>query len=193
MEQTIRSFGGGISKLLLHSCCAPCSSAVLECLTPHFSVTVFYFNPNIFPDAEYLRRKDEQLRLIQTASYPNPVSVLDCDCDYQTFLASVCGLESCPEGGARCQNCFSLRLRETASAAKSRGFPLFGTTLTVSPHKDAAAINRIGEALAAEYDVRWLPGDFKKKNGYLRSAELSRIFGLYRQDYCGCEFSLRHP
>lgn len=177
--------------LLLHSCCAPCSSSVLACLAPHFLVTVFYYNPNIFPQEEYEKRKAEQIRLIEESTFLNTVEFIDGDYDHPSFLNIARGHESDAEGGARCSLCFLQRLEKTAQQAKELQFPLFCSTLTVSPHKDAARINRIGESLAEEYGVFWLPSDFKKRDGYKRSIALSRQFGLYRQDYCGCEYSLR--
>ena len=175
--------------LLLHSCCAPCSSHVLSLLTSIFSVTVFYYNPNIFPKDEYEHRKNEQLRYIAAVSFDNPVSVLDCDYESDLFSVFVKGLESEPEGGARCVKCFELRLEKTASEAAKSGFSFFSSTLTVSPHKNAGQINTIGESLQARYGVKWLFSDYKKRDGYRHSVELSRQYELYRQSYCGCIFS----
>ena len=179
----------GTPTLLLHSCCAPCSSYVLEYLSRYFKITVFYYNPNIFPEEEYSRRVKEQQRLIGEMPLSNPVRFLEGRFDPAEFYTAVRGLEHLPEGGERCRACFRLRLNETARLASERGFDYFTTTLTISPLKNAAALNEIGEALADEYRVRWLPSDFKKKNGYKRSVELSAKYGLYRQDYCGCVFS----
>ncbi len=175
--------------LLLHSCCAPCSSYVLEYLSQYFQITVFYYNPNIYPEEEYFRRVAEQKRLIGEMPLPNPVRFLEGRFDPSEYYEAVRGLEQVPEGGERCRACFRLRLDETARLTAERGFDYFTTTLTISPLKNAAALNEIGEALASEYGVRWLPSDFKKKNGYKRSIELSAEYDLYRQDYCGCVFS----
>ncbi len=178
--------------LLLHSCCAPCSSYVLEYLCGRFRITVFYFNPNISEDAEYIRRMEEQKRLIDAYNREgrgHPISILEGEHDPRRFFQAAKGLEDCAEGGERCLRCFDLRLRETARQASAGGYHFFGTTLTISPLKDAAKLNEIGTALAKEYGVAWLPSDFKKKNGFQRSVELSKEYGLYRQDYCGCVFS----
>ncbi len=180
------NLGGERKKLLLHACCAPCSSACLERLKEHFDVTVFFFNPNI-EDEEYLKRKAELRRFISRTGWADE---LDCDHDTAEFYEVAKGLENCPEGGERCLACFRLRLSHTARAAKDGHFDYFGTTLTISPLKDAAAINAIGEELAKEYGVSWLYSDFKKRGGYLRSTQLSREYELYRQNYCGCVFSL---
>ena len=174
--------------LLLHSCCAPCSSHCLSVLVPLAKVTVLYFNPNIFPAEEYEKRKSEQMRFIKEA-YPQ-VKVCDCDYDHALFLAAVKGLEGEKEGGARCTECFRLRLTAAARAAKTLGCDMFATTLTVSPHKNAPLINEIGREIQAREGVEFLPSDFKKKEGYTHSILLSRRESLYRQNYCGCEFSL---
>ena len=174
--------------LLLHSCCAPCSSHCLSVLAPLAKVTVLYFNPNIFPVEEYEKRKSEQMRFIKEA-YPQ-VKVCDCDYDHTLFLAAVKGLEGEKEGGARCTECFRLRLTAAARAAKTLGCDMFATTLTVSPHKNAPLINEIGREIQAREGVEFLPSDFKKKEGYKHSILLSRRYSLYRQNYCGCEFSL---
>ena len=180
---------GITSSLLLHCCCAPCSSYVLEYLSEYFKITVFYYNPNISPEEEYLKRKAELNRLIAETPYPNPVSVVDCDYDPATFFDSVKGLEQCPEGGERCFVCYDLRLRKTAVVAKEKGFDYFASTLSISPLKNAAKLNEMGQRLAEEYGINWLPNDFKKREGYKRSIELSRVYNLYRQNYCGCVFS----
>ena len=174
--------------VLLHSCCAPCSSHCLSVLAPLAKVTVLYFNPNIFPAEEYEKRKSEQMRFIKEA-YPQ-VKVCDCDYDHTLFLAAVKGLEGEKEGGARCTECFRLRLTAAAQAAKTLGCDMFATTLTVSPHKNAPLINEIGREIQAREGVEFLPSDFKKKEGYKHSILLSRRYSLYRQNYCGCEFSL---
>ena len=175
-------------RLLLHSCCGPCSTRCLEALCGTFAVTVLYYNPNIADRAEYEKRKAEQLRLLRETGWAD---LLDADYDPPSFFAAAKGLEGEPEGGARCTECFRLRLDYTARRAKEKGFGWFATTLTVSPHKDAARINALGEEAAARFGVRWLPSDFKKENGYLRSIQLSRQYDLYRQNFCGCPFSRR--
>lgn len=176
-------------RLLLHSCCAPCSSAVLERLTPDFDITVFYYNPNIAPRDEFLRRADEQRRLIVEMSHAGAIDFLEGDYDDQSFYALAKGLEEVPEGGERCTRCFALRLGRAAQVAQAGGYDYFTTTLTISPLKDAGRLNAIGAQLAQQTGVAYLPSDFKKKNGYKRSCELSRQYGLYRQDYCGCIYS----
>lgn len=181
-----------VPTLFLHSCCAPCSSYVLEYLCGKFRITVFYFNPNISENAEYVRRVEEQKRLIEAYNREKrgyPISVIEGDYEPQRFFLMAAGLEDCPEGGERCFRCFDLRLRETAVRAREGGYDYFGTTLTISPLKNAEKLNEIGIALEKEYGIPWLPSDFKKKNGYKRSVELSVEYGLYRQDYCGCAFS----
>ena len=206
--------GGGekVPTLFLHSCCGPCSSYCLEYLAPHFAITVFYYNPNISASEEYQRRVAEQKRLIEIYNREkkgHPIGVMEGDWRPADFYEAVKGFENCPEGGERCFRCFELRLRETALQAEKRGFEYFGTTLTVSPLKNAEKLNEIGERLAEELrreeathavgecngnesarkTLKWLPTDFKKKGGYQRSVELSREYGLYRQDFCGCSFS----
>jgi len=191
LEETItkEQTEGRVPTLLLHSCCAPCSSYVLEYLSNFFRITVLYYNPNISPTKEYEARVAEQERLIAELPVKYPVSFLAGDYHPEEFYAAVKGLEDCPEGGDRCTVCYEMRLREAAEAAKSGGFDYFTTTLSISPLKDAKRLNSIGEVLAAEYGVSYLYSDFKKKNGYKRSTELSAQYGLYRQDYCGCVFS----
>ena len=173
-------------KLLLHSCCGPCSSSVLEYVTAYFDTTVFYYNPNILPAEEFEKRLYWQRYLLDHAPFARGVGLIVPDRDEAAFRAAARGLESAPEGGARCTECFALRLGRTAEAAKEGGFDYFATTLTVSPHKNAPLINAMGERLSGELGVAWLPSDFKKKNGYLRSIQLSREYGLYRQAWCGC-------
>ncbi|MGI6019078.1 MAG: epoxyqueuosine reductase QueH [Marvinbryantia sp.] len=180
-----------VPSLYLHSCCAPCSSYVLEYLSEYFRITVFYYNPNIYPKEEYWKRVEEQQRLITQMPFSHSVQFAEGEFDERRFYETVRGLEKEPEGGARCEQCFRLRLAETAKRAKEAGADYFATTLTISPLKNASLINQIGEELAAEYGISWLPSDFKKKNGYKRSTELSATYGLYRQDYCGCVFSVR--
>lgn len=180
-----------VPALLLHSCCAPCSSYVLEYLSEFFRITVFYYNPNIYPEQEYGKRVEEQKSLIERMSAVNPISFEEGRYDKERFYGMAKGLEKEKEGGERCFRCYELRLREAAKLAKEKGFDYFTTTLTISPLKNAQKLNAIGEKLAEEYGIGWLPSDFKKKDGYKRSVELSREYGLYRQDYCGCVFSKR--
>jgi predicted adenine nucleotide alpha hydrolase (AANH) superfamily ATPase len=191
LDTVLSGLGETRPRLLLHSCCGPCSSYVLEYLTRWFDVTVLYYNPNIQPEAEYEKRLYWQEQLIRALPTPAPVELMPCAWRGEDFDAAAAGLEAEPEGGERCTVCFALRLEETARRAEEGGFPWFGTTLTVSPHKDAARINTIGQALAEQYGLRWLPSDFKKREGYKRSIQLSAEYGLYRQDYCGCRWSKR--
>lgn len=178
-----------VPTLLLHSCCAPCSSYVLEYLANHFKITIFYYNPNISPKEEFDKRIDEQKRLINELPVKNKVEFMEGIYDNQKYEKAIQGLEHEKEGGARCHICYRLRLEETAKLAKEKGFDYFTTTLSISPYKNAKVLNEIGEELAKNYNVNYLYADFKKKNGYKRSIELSRIYNLYRQDYCGCEYS----
>lgn len=180
---------GVIPTLLVHSCCAPCSSYVLEYLSRFFRITVFYYNPNITDRAEYQKRVAEQKRLISEMALQNPVSFIEGDYNPERFFEIAKGKENLPEGGERCFLCYELRLREAAAVAKEKGFDRFVTTLSISPYKNAQKLNEIGERLGGEIGVPYLPSDFKKKNGYKRSIELSREFSLYRQDYCGCVYS----
>lgn len=184
MQEELR--GARDKRLLLHSCCAPCSSHCLSELSPQIGVTVLYYNPNLDCAEEYEKRKREQLRFLRETGLAD---FLDCDYAPEEYLFSVRGLEEEKEGGARCAVCFRLRLERTAREAKARGFDYFATTLTVSPLKNAKLINTIGFAVAEEVSVRYLPSDFKKRGGYLHSVRLSEKYGLYRQDYCGCAFS----
>ncbi|MDE7018528.1 MAG: epoxyqueuosine reductase QueH [Lachnospiraceae bacterium] len=188
--------GGELSapRLFLHSCCAPCSSYVLEYLRDIFRITVFYYNPNISRQIEYRKRVEEQKRLIaayneKTTGYP--ISVVEGDYEPERFFEVVKGLEQCPEGGERCFACYELRLRKTAALALAGRYDYFTTTLTISPLKNAPKLNEIGERLAKEYGISWLPSDFKKRGGYQRSIALSKEYDLYRQDYCGCIYSER--
>ena len=176
-------------RLLIHSCCAPCSSYVLESLSEFFDITVFYYNPNIYPPEEFEIRSIEQVRLAKEMKLENNVDVVCADYDSISFYNAVKGLENEPEGGARCEECFRLRLEKTAEYAKNNGFSLFTTTLTISPLKDSQLLNKIGMEVAKRFGLEYLCSDFKKKNGYKRSCELSNEYGLYRQDYCGCVFS----
>ncbi len=173
-------------RLLLQACCGPCSSYVLEYMTRYFDVTVLFYNPNIRPEAEYEKRLATLKQLLDRMPMEHAPALWEPGWRGEEFLTAVRGLEHEPEGGARCAVCFRLRLEETAKIAAERGFAWFGTTLTVSPHKNAEVINRIGESLGEKYGVVWLPSDFKKRNGYLRSIQLSKEYGLYRQEYCGC-------
>ncbi|MBE5864363.1 MAG: epoxyqueuosine reductase QueH [Lachnospiraceae bacterium] len=186
-----------VPTLFLHSCCAPCSSYCLEYLAPYFAITVFYYNPNISASEEYQHRVREQKRLIERYNQEkkgHPIEVIEGDWRPADFYQAVKGYEACPEGGERCFHCYELRLRETAMQAKKRGMDYFGTTLTISPLKNAQKLNEIGERLEEDMkltsgQIMWLPTDFKKKGGYQRSIELSKVYDLYRQDFCGCSFS----
>lgn len=180
-----------VPTLLLHSCCAPCSSYVLEYLAQYFQITVLYYNPNIYPDTEYTHRVKEQERFIKELPMLHPAAFIEGAYDTKRFYKMAEGMEDLPEGGARCYACYELRLREAAVYAKRLGMDYFTTTLSISPLKDAQKLNEIGGRLAGEYGVSYLYSDFKKKNGYLRSIQLSKEYGMYRQDYCGCVFSMR--
>ena len=181
---------GRVPTLLLHSCCGPCSSYVVTYLQSYFKVTVLYYNPNIYPEEEYDHRLSEQARLLQALGVP----LLTLPYDHGEYLSRVSGLEDEPEGGGRCEECFRLRLEKTYEMAVQGHFDYFCTTLTVSPHKNASVINRVGMMIqkteeGKDASVMWLPSDFKKREGYKRSIELSKQFDLYRQTYCGCEFA----
>lgn len=191
-------------KLLLHACCAPCSSYCLEYLRQYFDVTLFYYNPNITSKTEYQKRVDEEKRLIETYNRQideqnfegmhsdlaaRKIGFMEGDYNPKLWLDAVKGLEQCPEGGERCNKCFELRMDEAARITKELGFDGFTTTLTISPLKNADNLNKAGREAAGKYNTVFLPSDFKKKNGYKRSIELSKMFGLYRQDYCGCSYS----
>lgn len=175
--------------LLLHACCAPCSSYCIEYLNEHFEITLFFYNPNIFPAEEYTHRVNELKRLVHEMGLNIPV--LEAENDTESFYALAKGRENIREGGARCFDCYRLRLEKTAKLARERGFDYFTTTLSISPLKNAAKLREIGLELEGEYGVKNLPSDFKKKEGYKRSIELSKKYNLYRQDYCGCEYSVR--
>lgn len=178
-------------KILLHSCCAPCSTAVIERLYDDYDITILYYNPNIYPEEEYIKRKNEEIKYLKHLNENGyKISMLDSDYECEKFYEKTKGYENEREGGARCAVCFRLRLEKTAELAKQNGFDLFGTTLTVSPHKNAELINSIGIALEKEAGVKFLVSNFKKQNGYKRSVELSKENNLYRQNYCGCEFAL---
>ena len=175
--------------ILLHSCCAPCSSYVIEYLTKYFNITILYYNPNISPIEEYEKRKKEQIKLINTIPTTNKIDILDCDYDNNIYEKEIKGLEKEPERGKRCTKCFNLRLKKTAELASINKYDYFGTTLTVSPYKNSKLLNEIGTNLSKEYNIKWLYSDFKKNNGYKRSIELSKKYNLYRQNYCGCKYS----
>lgn len=192
LDQLIASLDGRRPTLLLQCCCAPCSSYVLEYLASCFDITAFYYNPNISPEVEYRKRAAELRRLISETGHIPPERYTEGRYDPERFFEMAKGMEDLPEGGARCAGCYELRLRETAARAKELGFDFFTTTLSISPYKDAAKLNAIGERLAGEYGVRYLNSDFKKRGGYHRSIQLSKEYGLYRQDYCGCIFSARN-
>ena len=191
LDEIIRELGGRRPRLLLHSCCGPCSSAVLEYLTQYFDVTLLWYNPNLYPEEEFDRRLQAQRELIEKMGLADRVAVLAEPWRAEDYRAVAAGLENEPEGGRRCTECFRLRLRETARLAAREGYDFFCTTLTLSRHKDAVRINALGEELAREAGGRWLPSDFKKRGRELRSTELSKQHGIYRQNYCGCEFSLK--
>lgn len=182
---------GEAPTLLLHSCCAPCSSYCLEYLSEYFKITVFYYNPNIYPESEYALRTEEQKRLINELKVKNEISFLEIGFNPEEFYSAVKGLEKEKEGGERCFVCYRLRLSKTAEEAKKRGFDYFTTTLSISPLKNAEKLNEIAEDEGIKSGIKHLPSDFKKKNGYKRSTELSKEYGLYRQDYCGCVYSVR--
>ena len=182
---------GIVPKVLLHSCCAPCSSYVIEYLSNYFYLTVLYYNPNISPIEEYEKRKNEQIKFINSIDTKYKVDIIDVEYDNDLYEASVCGLENEPERGKRCTVCFKLRLDKTASIARDNNYDFFATTLTLSPYKNAPLINKIGFDLEKKYKIPYLASDFKKKNGYKRSIELSKIYDLYRQNYCGCKYSKR--
>jgi len=187
MEAQIASLAGSRPPLLLHSCCGPCSSAVLERLIPHFTVTLYFHNPNIYPQSEYEKRLAAQKALLEKM----PLPLISTLYEPEQFYGWISGLEASPEGGPRCASCIAGRMTETARYASRHGFPYFTTTLSVSAHKDAALINQVGAQLGAQYGVSYLYADFKKRGGFQRSVALSKAYGLYRQTYCGCEYSMR--
>ena len=191
LDRIIAGLGqqGEPPRLLLHVCCAPCSSYCLEYLSEYFDITVYYYNPNISKKEEYLKRLAEEERYISVKEFKYPVKLTESNYDPQEVFDAVRGVGKEPEGGLRCRECFKLRLEASAKKAKELGFEWFTTTLTISPLKNAALLNEIGSEMGEKYGVKWLPSDFKKKEGYKRSIELSREYGLYRQDYCGCVFS----
>ena len=175
--------------LLLHSCCAPCSSYVLEYLSNYFKITILYYNPNISPKEEFIKRCEEQKRLISEMPLKNKVDFIEGVYDNNRYEELIKGKEQEKEGGSRCHICYNMRLEETAKLAKEKGYDYFTTTLSISPYKNAKVLNEIGEALAKKYEINYLYADFKKKNGYKRSIELSKEYNLYRQNYCGCKYS----
>ena len=191
LDKTIKQIADETRKpsLLLHACCAPCSSYVLEYLNSFFDITVFFYNPNITEENEYKKRADEIKRLITELPSENEIKIMYGRYNPEAFLEISKGLEKLPEGGERCFKCYRLRLEETASVAKKLSFDFFTTTLSISPHKNAQVLNEIGHEIAHKYSINYLFSDFKKKNGYKRSCELSAVYNLYRQDYCGCVFS----
>lgn len=186
LEKIIKENYGKKTKVLLHSCCGPCSSACIERLKDYFDITVFYYNPNIEPEIEYIKRKEEQIRLIKEIG---GINFLDCDWENERFKELSKGLEDLPEGGYRCHKCYGERLERTAIEAKQGGYDYFCTTLTVSPYKNSQVINSIGKEISEKIGIKYLFSDFKKKEGYKRSVELSKKYNLYRQDYCGCNYS----
>lgn len=179
----------GTPRVLLHSCCAPCSSQVLARLSDYFLVTVLYYNPNIEPFSEYEKRKEEQKRFIKSFPSKNQISFLDCDYENEKFKIMAKGLENVPEGGERCHKCYTLRIEKTAILAKENNFDYFCTTLSVSPYKNSRVLNEIGNMLEKKYDIKYLYSDFKKEDGYKKSIEYSKEYNLYRQNYCGCIYS----
>lgn len=193
LEQTIKLHEKKeeVPTLLLHSCCAPCSSYCLEYLSQFFSITIFYYNPNITDEMEYKKRVQEQKRFIEELPTKHKVSFMEGEYEPDKFFKTAKGLEKIPEGGERCYKCYELRLRESGRIAKEKGFDYFTTTLSISPLKNAQKLNEIGANLEKEYKIKYLYSDFKKKEGYKRSIILSQEYGLYRQNYCGCIFSKR--
>ena len=191
LEQLIQKLQqeGRVPRLLLHACCAPCSSAVLEYLSQFFAITLLYYNPNIAPLEEYQKREAELRRLVSQMKFTHPVELLPCQYDGQAFVQAARGLEGEPEGGKRCEACFRLRQRYAAQEAARLRFDYYTTTLSISPMKNAPLLNQLGEEIGREFGVAHLPSDFKKKDGYKRSVQLSKEYDLYRQDYCGCAFS----
>ena len=189
LDKITDSLNGDVPKLFLHSCCAPCSSYTLEYLSNYFDITVYYFNPNISPKAEFDKRYAEQKRLIEALPSKHQIKLVCGEYDHNDFLKIAKGYENVPEGGERCFRCYRMRLESTAKLAKEQGFDYFCTTLSISPLKNSQKINEIGYEVAEKYGIKWLPSDFKKKEGYKRSIELSREYQLYRQNFCGCVFS----
>ena len=176
-----------VPNLLLHSCCAPCSSQVISTLTNFFNITILYYNPNIYPKEEYLKRKEEQIKLLNEIESVNKLNIIDCDYDNEVYEQTI----KEKEGGSRCYKCFALRLEKTAKIGEEKSYDYFSTTLTISPHKNSKIINIIGKSLEDKYNIKWLYSDHKKKDGYKKSIELSKKHNLYRQNYCGCIYSKR--
>lgn len=191
LDQIIERQKGTIPRLLLHSCCGPCSSSVLEYLTQYFEVSLFWYNPNIWPQEEFDRRLEAQRKLIRAMGLEERVHLIVLPRESDPWVRATEGLENEPEGGARCTECFRLRLREAAKYASEGGYDWFCSTLTLSRHKDPVRINALGEAFAEEFGVRWLPSEFKKQGRELRSQQLCTQYDIYRQNYCGCEYSAR--
>lgn len=191
LDKLISGLDGEVPRLLLHSCCAPCSSYCIEYLSRYFSITILYYNPNISPEEEFIKRAEEQKKLVAQLPVENPVTVVIDSYHPEEFYSAVKGMEDLPEGGERCFVCYRLRLQRAAEYAAQNGFDYFCSTLSISPLKNAAKLNEIGETLSEIYPVKHLPSDFKKRNGYKRSIQLSHEYGLYRQNYCGCVFSKR--
>jgi len=190
MDEVLKTLGDTRPRLLLHACCGPCSSAVLERLCRYFDITVLYYNPNTWPAEEYHRRGEELERFV-AAAHPLGVTVVEDRYDPQEFYSAVAGLENEPERGSRCTVCYRLRLEQAARYAADHGFDWYCTTLSISPMKDPVRLNELGTELGRQYGVPFLPSEFRKKDGYKRSLQLSAEYGLYRQDYCGCVFSKR--
>ncbi len=191
LERIINNIKEKNPTLLLHSCCAPCSSYVLEYLSNYFKITIYYYNPNISPIEEFNKRVEEQKRLIKELPTKNKINFIEGNYDNNLYEEMIKGLENEKEGGSRCHLCYRMRLEDTAKLAKEKGFDYFTTTLSISPYKNSKVLNEIGEDLSKKYAINYLYADFKKKDGYKRSIELSKIYGLYRQDYCGCKYSKR--
>lgn len=189
LDKVISSLDGNTPRLFLHSCCAPCSSYTLEYLAEYFDITVYYYNPNISPKSEFDKRYSEQKRFIDSMQFKNKVDLVMGDYLYDEFLEIAKGYENVPEGGERCFRCYRLRLEHTARLAKEQGYDYFCTTLSISPLKNSQKINEIGQEIAEKYGIKWLPSDFKKREGYKRSIELSNQYNLYRQNFCGCVYS----
>ena len=180
-----------VPTILLHSCCAPCSSHVITFLKDYFDITIIYYNPNIYPYEEYKKRKEEQIRLLNEIKSKNKLNIIDCDYDNNIYEETIKGLEKEKEGGSRCYKCFWLRLDKTAQIAKENNYDYFSTTLTISPYKNSTVINEIGKELETIYNITWLYSEYKKKDGYKKSIQLSKEYNLYRQNYCGCIYSKR--
>lgn len=192
MCETILNNLDSKKKLLLHSCCGPCSSYVISYLTKYFDITILYYNPNISPHEEYIKRKQEQIKLINEIDTINELDIMDCDYDNDKYEQYIKGLENEPERGNRCRVCYRMRMEKTAELAKDNNYDYFCTTLSVSPYKNSIWINEFGKVLEEKYNVKWLYSDFKKKDGYKESIKLSQKYNLYRQNYCGCIYSKPH-